>query len=410
MSQGYKTKHLFLLVGENPLPNYVAARTLLEEGGTVYLVFTKGTANQKNSLQRELKNITTQLIDLSNQESNANEIRKTIGKKVNEIGQLESIGLNYTSGTKAMAVHAYQRVKELRNDAIFSYLDARRLKMCIDQENNEPILIDLNLQIYLEELFNLHELYLLENFPPISHPILPELAEEILKVHQQKGIDKVDKDWKNWIGKPIGNTKNLRWCELFPNLKTMLNQYLDITEYSPKITDTVERAGFTKFDGEGNFKTWLEGTWLESYVLKAIQDNSKELGIAPENSMMSFNVTDKVNLVKTKSKQKDSKFELDIAFVKGYQLFAISCTTKSEKSHCKEKLFEAYLRAKELGGDEARVALVSCYDEPRVIQQELKRFGFEDVKIRVFGRADLEDIGSKIVDWVREVERSTQNP
>ncbi|AFZ28138.1 hypothetical protein Cylst_6172 [Cylindrospermum stagnale PCC 7417] len=31
----YKVKHLFLLVGENPLPNYIAARTLLENDGTV---------------------------------------------------------------------------------------------------------------------------------------------------------------------------------------------------------------------------------------------------------------------------------------------------------------------------------------------------------------------------------------
>jgi hypothetical protein len=404
MSQEYKTKHLFLLVGENPLPNYIAARTLLEEGGTVYLVFTKGTVNQKDSLKRELKNITTQLIDLSNQESNANKIRQRIGEKVNKIDESESIGLNYTGGTKAMAVHAYQRVKELRNDAIFSYLDARRLKMCIDQENNEPILIDLDLQISLEELFNLHELYLLKDSPPSSVPILQELAEEILKVHKQKGIDK---DWKNWVSKPIGNTKNLRWCELFPNLKTMLNHYLDLTEDSPKITGLVKEVGFTKFE---DFKKWLQGTWLESYVLKAIQDKSERLGITPENSMMSFDVTDKSNPVNTKNKNDDAKFEFDIAFIKGYQLFAISCTNQSKDSACKEKLFEAYLRAKELGGDEARVALVSCNDDPRKIQQELKRFGFEDIKIRVFGRADLEDIGSKIVNWVCEVERRAQNP
>lgn len=39
----HQVKHLFLLVGENALPNYVAARLLLENNGTVYLVHTTKT-------------------------------------------------------------------------------------------------------------------------------------------------------------------------------------------------------------------------------------------------------------------------------------------------------------------------------------------------------------------------------
>jgi hypothetical protein len=31
----YQSDYLFLLMGTNPLPNYVAATTLLKEGGTV---------------------------------------------------------------------------------------------------------------------------------------------------------------------------------------------------------------------------------------------------------------------------------------------------------------------------------------------------------------------------------------
>ena len=48
----FKVDYLFLLIGENPLPNYIAARTLLKDKGTVYLVFTNQTKKQKNSLLR----------------------------------------------------------------------------------------------------------------------------------------------------------------------------------------------------------------------------------------------------------------------------------------------------------------------------------------------------------------------
>jgi len=39
----HQVDRLFLLIGENPLPNYVAARTLLKDGGKAYLVDTTGT-------------------------------------------------------------------------------------------------------------------------------------------------------------------------------------------------------------------------------------------------------------------------------------------------------------------------------------------------------------------------------
>jgi len=50
----YKVDHLFLLIGENPLPNYVAAKTLLAEGGKPYLVFTEHTQKPAERLQEAL--------------------------------------------------------------------------------------------------------------------------------------------------------------------------------------------------------------------------------------------------------------------------------------------------------------------------------------------------------------------
>jgi len=44
-----------LLIGENPLPNYVAAKLLLNDGGTAYLEHTADTVEQAKRLKNILK-------------------------------------------------------------------------------------------------------------------------------------------------------------------------------------------------------------------------------------------------------------------------------------------------------------------------------------------------------------------
>lgn len=405
----YQAEHLFLLVGENPLPNYVAARTLLTQGGKVYFVYSHRTTEQKSLLKKELEKDAIKnfdYVDLGNDESNANVIRNGLQKKLKDIPQDKKIGLNYTGGTKAMAVHAYLTVRDWREKAIFSYLNPRKLKMSIDQPNNSPIELDVpSLDLSLEKLFNLHGLYLLKNFPPSSQPILPELAKEIAKIYQVSVQEKLDKKFKDWCGNPRAIDKSEDWRSKCPELYDRLGKYIDFT--SGEITSETEEAGFKTYSGRGDslFRPWLEGFWLESYILQEILERWQNIGISAEKVMMSFNVTDRIDKISTKNKPKDAKFELDIAFIKNYQLFAITCTTINRDSECKEKLFEGLLRAKELGGDEARLALICCHDRPDEIQDEIKRFGLKDTKIKVFGREDLADIGNQIAAWVDDVER-----
>ncbi|PLZ35119.1 hypothetical protein CBP10_04245, partial [Fischerella thermalis WC558] len=64
----YKVDHLFLLIGENPLPNYVAAQILLKEDGTVYLVHSTDTTSKAACLQRNLKGVKVKLISLKTHE------------------------------------------------------------------------------------------------------------------------------------------------------------------------------------------------------------------------------------------------------------------------------------------------------------------------------------------------------
>jgi hypothetical protein len=97
-------------------------------------------------------------------------------------------------------------------------------------------------------------------------------------------------------------------------------------------------------------------------------------------------------------------FQFDVAFMRGYQLFAISCTTSAKDDLCKLKLFEARTRALQLGGSEARVALVCCSNHPDVLKAELKGTT-EDSKIEVFGREDLTKLTERFNEWITEQEK-----
>lgn len=413
----YKVAHLFLLIGENPLPNYVAARTLLNDGGTVYLVFTNQTKGQKNCLQGRdglhKYGIKCVEVDLANYESNAYHICNRIQQRLNSLND-GSVGLNYTGGTKAMAVHAYRAIQEQKSDAVFSYLDPRKLVMWIDQEGNQAIAFDVPLKLKFEELFKLHNNnYWLPEKPPRPKPQLPDVAAEFAKFHSD--INNKDccliRQWRKWcIEQLYPQTKKEKsdyWLDeeqlerkqpisislegLDQRIKGILRQHLDASSNVLRL-DITKQKGFNSLT---HVCEWLDGTWLESYVLQQVKEIQDEFDI--EESMMSFHIRDSANT-------RRERFEFDVAFIKGYQLFAISCTTSSIKSRCKQKLFEAHLRARQLGGDESRVALVCCFDRPEWIKDEV-RFAIPDKKIEVFGWQDLTNLADDIADWI---ERNNQ--
>lgn len=442
----YKVDHLFLLIGENPLPNYVAAKTLLAEGGKPYLVFTEHTQKPAERLKDALDLSDNEMLPLDNNESNPCEIKKRIRAKIKEIqnhpdnAKKKQFGLNYTGGTKAMAVHAYQallqpRLKEptykLDPEPIFSYLDSRNLKMLIDQPTN-PVPLDIpkdKLDFSLDKLFKLHGFKL--SRPPKTEVTLPELVEAIVK-HKS--------EWQNWCRKvlqiearkkvELGSFKNAdneteRIFELgdWKNATELRAIALPIQELPPAITGILKQNDMVDDNGCLSIKkieetgiipkptetkkypkeicTWLEGVWLEDYVLqnlKNIQEEEKEIHQDEEKLIdelgMSFKFPENADI---------GHFEFDVAFLRGYQLFALSCTTDTEPGLCKLKLFEAYRRARQMGGDEARVALVCCYDKPDKIKKGFMS-QIPDDKVNVFGYDDLADLSEKLKTWIQEVD------
>jgi len=57
-----------------------------------------------------------------------------------------------------------------------------------------------------------------------------------------------------------------------------------------------------------------------------------------------------------------------------------------------------------LGGDEAKTALVCCYDDPVKLEQDLSQEFMAGDKIKVFGRADLPQLKNRIKQWFDEID------
>jgi hypothetical protein len=430
----YQVDHLFLLIGENPLPNYIAAKLLLQQRGTPYLVYTTGTERPAQRLQRILDNEPTgfqkaQLVPLEEYESDAYQIQARIQEVLKALNG--KVGLNYTGGTKAMAVHAYRAMfKEKGQEAVFSYLDPRRLEMCVDREEGDRIRLKVNpedLEVKIAKIFQIHGWQWLSE--PDYAPTSPEVASAFAQFHTNPELGKL---WRKWCNKVLRkatrNQQQDKWLEE-KKLKEVAPLSLEIPSDSettqqaslkdhPEIIEALKALGYSDstntislqdlkkngFKDLSNLCKWLDGEWLEDYTLQQVQQVTKELKIY--ESAASFWIKDPA------STENRTKFQFDVAFTRGYQLFAISCTTIDEKPGCKQKLFEAYIRARQLGGDEARVALVCCANQKdtnalkteitNVFKSNADSNAQSDSKLTVFGCEDLPNLSAKIEQWIRD--------
>lgn len=430
----YKVDHLFLLIGENLLPNYVAANLLVNKGKSLYLIHTTDTERQAKRLQGillsdEINGLkAVELRSLNDYESDAYYIQKEIRAKLESI-KSGKIGLNYTGGTKAMSAHAYRtlfyeetkdKTYRQRADIIFSYLDPRRLEMCIDREDNERVRIKVKpevLKVEIKRVFELHGWRW--GSEPTEEPEQAIATQAFADFHTQE--DSLSK-WKSWcyeVLRPVTKDKRDNWLEE-KELKKVLPLSLETIKSEPKINNALIELGLTgeelslqtlKEQGFKNIKQvckWLDGEWLEHYVLYKIKEISEKYLI--HDSATSF-------WISTSDNPKQNKFQFDVAFMRGYQLFAISCTTDATKKLCKSKLFEAYIRAQQLGGTEARVALVCCSNTKDIValRSEITNvFSPEpdakskDKKIAVFGREHLINLSEEIINWIVENDREAK--
>lgn len=390
----YRTKYLFLLVGTNPLPNYISALLLSEDNGTIFLLHSRKekaahTERIAKFLEAGIKTRKPQTKVFLRRVDEVDSLRiETQIKKILNDSTLSftgTVGLNYTSGTKPMAIHTYNTLKSrFKGKLTCSYLDARQLAFYIEDVPGNPYPANNSIHVSLNELAALHGYQVGGLRKESKHE---NLAIALAEVHETEAGAT---SWFCWRRNEFRQSKLPR-LEQYPALRPVIDAFDTMCDGHAAPSKIANKFGFGKFSSCAN---WFKGTWLEELALKAVIQNVEEFDI--QHYGIDLNPQPKQELQLDKAKN----FQLDVAAMIGYQLFAISCIASTkEGGETKKHLLEAYVRARQLGGDEARIGLVTCVEDTQTLQDEINRDWHTAGKIRVFGRDDLLYLGDEFREW-----------
>jgi len=416
-----RIRHLILLVGMNPLPNAVAGKYLSDSKTTISLIYTRGTYSYFESLRNWFheQGIAHQIKEQIVEEISPDLIYKGVVKCLNSVSANEII-LNFTGGTKLVGTTAFRAVvdwlqeKEAHGQdlsAWFTYLDAYSLNMLM--ENRLPgqaggigmvtkEYVGNQVELSLDELLKLHRWTLLK--PPCRQPVLPKTASVLANAY----VKGAGAEWVKWKMQELfaqcqtprdrqwKNEADLAAIELrFPEQSALqsvvsaLHEELGLPENAPclRLSSFSQASGLSKIQ---DVCDWLNGKWLEHFVLSALIQASTTLKI---HSCWGQSI-----------EIREVHFEVDVIAVCGYQLFAFSCTTSlnsDDRVELKKRLFEVYVRARQMGGDEAKLALVCCSGDPYGLQDEIQRDFDFDKRVNVFGMPHLADLSTHIAQWIK---------
>ena len=352
----YQFENLILLMGTNPLPNYVIADYFLQENqniSKIWLIYSKennlqgGTLTYAENLEKIISHKWKKvhpslefplekvgLSDVSRAMTIQSEIKKS---RLKEGAKEASFHLNYTGGTKSMSTHIYWILRDFSKEEIignisFSYLDARNFRLVSD-DDNQIIENDLRKKICLpfEDMIGLH-----------GYQIVTE-------------------------------KKN---TEKFEKAAQIFEEYVDHNT-------TKERRNKIKQCEEG-------GKWLEVYIANKLEQ--KKLEHLTKEISTYVEIRQNISMKHPKWAGGRSNFEMDVMVVYGYQLTGISCTVQDVSMKCKQKGFEVILRSKQIGGDESKSILITGSDkyQTELLQQQLiVDTGGNTKNIKVFGIEDL---------------------
>ena len=146
-----------------------------------------------------------------------------------------------------------------------------------------------------------------------------------------------------------------------------------------------EKKGLKEVDA------FFSGIWLEYAAYAAFEKVLNEIKDKKPCRRGNFQLRHNV-YVRRKDRNSpriaERHFELDVVAVLGYQVVVVSCSTTSRISTVKQKAMEAYHRARQLGGVEARAVVLSLasYEDAERVEKELEDETGAARPLQVWGR------------------------
>ncbi|NKQ37381.1 MAG: hypothetical protein HF973_17415 [Chloroflexi bacterium] len=416
-----QSDHLILLVGGNPLPNAVAAQLLAAPKAAIWLLHSGGDEGGGSGTQNVAENLEAFLrqkneawtIHLEAIPSADNVGIKSRIREIFKRGKINGrIGLHYTGGTKSMSIHTYRELERIFENhhprPLFSYLDPYKLALRIDGRGAIPSKLFPVLKIpelrKSVEITHLDQLAALHNYEPAkpdaehwgeSEEILT-LAKAIVQIHTTaKGYNEWVKLRKQWRQTPRDQDFHLPDKDGYPALSPVIDALDNLCGGTGLATPGLAAKKLRPTENNPTLRScskWFLGVWLELYA-------AESFSALPDNFHITYKDT---NVFYQKQEQKSDKFELDVTGIVGYQLFAISCIATQNKPKAKEHFLEIYVRARQLGGDEARTGLVCLVEDKDELENEIKSSWDAAGKVKVFGVNELKNLTQHLADWFRQ--------
>lgn len=340
VSKARRSEKLALLVGANPLPNYLAATVL--QAKEVVLLYSPETLKPRDHLKAVF---TAKGMGVSERcvsdATDARRIREACDS-------LNVDHLHYSGGTKPMAAHALATLSLC--DTQKSYLDERNGLLRFD-DGYDIRLGQCELDLSLDRVLKLHGAARIEKRSPTARE------------------ETVNSSSPNSKGCPAESDESAIYSAILndPALADKLYRHFrrDENDKAKSCTDA-KKAPLNPLDHgieltaskipdstwtTAQYDVWVAflcGGWLESWTARLIRSH---LGASTAVE------------VSVHCKLDRTTFEIDVALIRGHRLYVVSCTTEHKKKDlCKSKLFEVAMRARQMGGDLARSALVCLID------------------------------------------------
>ena len=416
MNRGLDFTDLVLLVGTNPLPNYVVAKYFYNNNQNlrrIWLLYSEktfihdGTRQYADDIERVLDKEFNEEVSIKKRplkdNSNADIIIKDVNDRLLEDSEIgDKIHLNYTGGTKAMAVHIYRELEKQPSKRFSaSYLDARDYRIKFDHNpnlNTGDLRKNINIGITWENLFHLHNHKKMEEQKTYLDCLKQHEREKILqcivKLAKKRKLSEI-KDFadetkfeyngknlellnipknnsniedlhndglENLIDKILVKFNSKNNPELFEFLAAFREEDRLCNQEGNWLYDNFPISGRKRSKNSDQLKKFLDGIWLEAYVSWIVKEKKPEMDLLTNWELCSLDG------------EGSEKFEVDILIKNGYQICGISCGTSKNLRGLKYKGFEVILRTRQLGGDEALAVLASLLEkeDAQKLENDLK--------------------------------------
>lgn len=403
---------LYLLIGNNPMPNLISIATRINTIGEINCFYTKQTEKifrqlrnvvekkvKENNLAIEIKGLE---IDCINDISKVKEqLKNKIIISDTEIGTVE---LNFTGGNKVLSSSAFQVFKDksinFAGTSILSYFDGENevinsliLNKGANNEKYETVkysdLKDI-LNITARDIVDVHNVSGLIKLeaPEIKFKNLSNRIYDEVMVSRQNAIEFPNKLYEFFRNENKKTTVS-KFETLIENvLKDNAWKYFNNQEDFYVDGETYENI--KSKDDRVKFINCLKGFWFEDYIASILLDLKND-GIIQEVFS---------SVEKKRDKQED--FEVDLMIYNNFSLKCISVTTLEKDEDAKFKLYEVKTRASQLSGDETRTAYINLCEDSDVLSNEYKKTWQQELKdTLIISYNNLPQCKELIKKWVR---------